>query len=164
MRHGLVVALLYGTAAAPCDPRNRSAGAAPPPRWLAVYYHKTGHDFSRALFGALLPPAGKPPRPPAGERGRRPSAWAWIRGVPRCGLSVAFACALLAPLLRGPFGRLLTALPLPERLRQFVPAYKATRIIAEVMHVHMHMGVGVGMDMDVDTGMDMDMDMHRSTT
>ena len=54
MRHGLVVALLYGTAAAPCDPRNRSAGAAAPtPRWLAVYYHKTGHDFSKALFGAL---------------------------------------------------------------------------------------------------------------
>lgn len=31
-----------------------------------------------------------------------------------------------------PFG-LLTVLPMPERLRQFIPAYKATRIIAEVM-------------------------------
>ena len=31
-----------------------------------------------------------------------------------------------------PFG-LLPIVPLPERMRQFIPAYKATRIIAEVM-------------------------------
>ena len=88
MRRGLVVALLYGTAAAPCDPRNRSAGAAAPsPRWLAVYYHKTGHDFSKALFGALselfgVGPVAEDPFEPLRARARAPRAAEYAARAP----------------------------------------------------------------------------------
>ena len=65
--------------------------------------------------------------------------------LPQLHLAAHIALVFLAPLVAVPFGMialdflmflepfgLLAVVPLPDRLRQFIPAYKSTRIIAEV--------------------------------
>ena len=98
------------------------------PDWHGIAPNIGSHSECTALRSALLIFLA-PTRPPSHGR-ICPIFLAPTRPPPE---PVCYAQLGLDVLIfLEPFG-LLPIVPLPERMRQFIPAYKATRIIAEVM-------------------------------